>query len=343
MPILDGPDPFGVDPELDYLAEPDRDTPLWSETMFFQGWDHHQGVGFWSHIGRWPADKDLWWSQMFVYLPGGQVVVDRGFGRPTDRVGPATGNYTIRCEEPGKLWTHRYDGAGELTTSAKTARGLSGAGRIATLRMDLETTAIMPTWDLYQVISPEGQHWSSGHRQQAMRMTGRIEVDDRSWTVDGMAYRDHSTGSRDWAGWGGNVMLSLVFPSGRVVVAVVAWTQDNQPVIDMGLIYENERFEKLRSVELPVLRDLDANPRTFQAVLHRDAGESITLHGELLHSATLSFAEPNENLNGVDLDDPGNPLALFETPVRFTWPDGEIGHGNLERNYRVSDLDLSNR
>jgi hypothetical protein len=96
-------------------------------------------------------------------------------------------------------------------------------------------------------------------------------------------------------------------------------------------------------VELPVLRDLDANPRAFDATLHRDSGEAIVLNGELLHSATLSFAEPNENLNGVDLDDPGDPLALFETPVRFTWPDGEIGYGNLERNYRVSDLDLSNR
>jgi hypothetical protein len=343
MAILDGADPFGVAPELDYLSEPDRETPLWSETMFFQGWDPGQGVGFWSHVGRWPFDVDLWWSQMFVYLPDGQVVVDRSFGRPTGRIGPATGNYRIRCEEPGKRWSHHYDGAGELTSSAKTARGLSGAGRIATLRMDLDTTAIMPTWDLYKLVSAEGQSWSSGHRQQAMHMTGRIQVDDRAWSVDGMAYRDHSTGSRDWAGWGGNVMLSLVFPSGRVVVAVVTWNEQHVPGFQVGLIYENDRFEKLRAVELPVLHDLDANPRTFDAVLHRDEGAPIAISGELLHSATLSFVEPNENLNGVDLDDPTNPLALFETPVRFTWPDGEVGYGNLERNYRVSDIDLSNR
>jgi hypothetical protein len=338
MSVTESADLFAVDPELDYLAEPQRDVPLWSETMFFQGWDAEQDVGFWSHVGRWPHDLDLWWSQIFVYLPDGKVVVDRCFGRPADRTGPVLGNMRITCEEPGQRWRHAYDGAGELTTSAKTARGLSGAGRIATLQMDLELTAKMPTWDLYKLISADSENWSDTHQQQAMWMRGPITVDGRTWNVEGMAYRDHSTGPRDWAGWGGNVMLSLLFPSGRVVVGVVTWSLDQKPGFNIGLIYEKERLEILERIQLPGLDDLDANPRTFDAVLDRREGDPIAMRGEVLHSATLSFVEPNENLNGVDLNNPSDPLALFETPVRFTWPDGEVGHGNLERNYRVSAI-----
>ncbi len=336
MPFFDGENPFDVDNELDFLQPPDRTRPLWTENMFFQGWDDSAGVGFWWHAGRWPYDLELWHSHMLVYLPDGQVVTDRSFGRPRDNLGPVTGAMRVQCEEPGRRWSLRYDGAGERLPGSELNRRLAGAGRIATVQMEIEHEALMPTWDLYKMIRPKAQVWSDTHHQQALTMRGRITVDGQTWDVDGMSYRDHSTGPRDWAGFGGNAMLTVMFPSGRVIFGAITWDSDGTENLNVGYLYEGNRFETLERLTLPPLHDLDSNPWKLDATFGRDGADDIAISGVALHTAAVSFVEPNEILCGVDLSDPSDPLLLVETPVRFTWADGEIGIGNLERNYRIS-------
>ena len=47
--------------------------------------------------------------------------------------------------------------------------------------------------------------------------------------------------------------------------------------------------------------------------------------------------EPNVNINGAALFHP-DPLLLTESIVRWTWPDGDVGYGQLERDYRRTSL-----
>jgi hypothetical protein len=48
--------------------------------------------------------------------------------------------------------------------------------------------------------------------------------------------------------------------------------------------------------------------------------------------------EPNENINGVYLDTQPDPIIVTQSTVRFVAPDGEVGYGVIERDYRPSML-----
>ena len=80
--ILTGDNPFNVRPE-DYFLQPvAHDIPHWSETMYFHVWNPVQDVGVFVHVGRWPADLDLWWAQVIAMLPDGELLVDRSWAGP---------------------------------------------------------------------------------------------------------------------------------------------------------------------------------------------------------------------------------------------------------------------
>ncbi|UZF55854.1 hypothetical protein [Gordonia polyisoprenivorans] len=337
--IIKGNNPFQVHPDTDLLHPPSWSVPGWSETMFFHVWSPENGVGVFIHCGRWPADLELWWAQTIVMLPDGELLVDRSWGRAPDRRGPATGNLRVECLEPHRRWRLAFDGAGESTDLARMVSGATGAGPAVAVRFDIEITAAAPVWDMHGALGFDNLSWASFHHTQGFIARGRIHTVDQEWLIRGVAVRDHSSGARDVSRLGGLHFFVFVFPeTSRVINGLVNWQVDgtvDHRVFTDQLAGTAETGTQTRCTGLTDFRTHE--PQRMSVFITRSDG----LHefaAQRLHGYTLTFLAPNENINGVALDTEPDALVVTQSTVRVTGPDGAIGYGVIERDYRPSQL-----
>lgn len=338
--VLLGDNPFGVDPELDLLHDVAADVPGWSETMYFHVWSPASGVGAFVHTGRWPADPHLWWAQVIALLPDGTLLVDRSWGRAPDARGPATGNLRVECIEPLRHWRLRYDGAGEVTDLERMASGPAGAGPARAFSFDLDLEAAAPVWDMHAALGIDGLAWAAAHHTQGFHAAGIVRSGADEWSVDGVAHRDHSSGPRDVGRLGGLHFCVVVFPeSGRVVNGLVNWDREGRVDHRTAAIQEAGRCEVVDDIRVTGLESYATHqPRALTITVARADGSSYVLEAEWLHGYSLTFLAPNENLNGVDLRAEPDALVITQSTVRVVAPDGEVGYGVIERDYRPSQL-----
>lgn len=344
--VLTGDNPFNVVPSLDLLSEPPQDRPAWSETQFFMVWSPESEAGIWIHLGVMPGDKTLWWAQTFALLPGGQVLVDRSFGRTTDKAGPSTGNLHVRRLKPDGPWTLSFDGAGELTTTEDLSRRPAGSGVPEPFSFDIQLEPLVPVYDMHQAIAGD-LDWDLGtlHHEQGMTAKGSIRALGRLFHIDGVAVRDHSAGDRDFARFGGHVWTYIVWPESRRALGIMeAWRPRTHEVfMSLAVLFEGNRVEITPEVLVTGLNQYGGIPEIIQLSFRRADGSRINLRGEAVHNVTMTYAEPNHNLNGNWSDSSlglRDPLVADETIVRWAWTDGEIGYGHLERGFRASSLPM---
>lgn len=347
--VLRGPNPFAVDPVKDLLHPIPDGIKGWSETMYFHVWspgaEDSDAVGVFIHCGRWPDEPTLWWAQVIALLPDGQLLVDRSWGRARDERGPATGNLTVTCVTPLEHWRLAFDGAGEITDLAGMADGPSGAGPARPFRFTVDLQAAAPVWDMHAALGINGLQWAAVHHTQGFRATGTLTVGTDEWTLDGVAHRDHSSGPRDVSRLGGLHFCVLVFPrSGRVINGLVNWNIDQQVDHRTHAIFEGGataagRVEIGSSIRVTGLSDHRTHePRSMSISLTRVDGSDCTFDARWLHGYSLTFLAPNENVNGVDLRTEPDALLITQATVRVVAPDGEVGYGVIERDYRPSQL-----
>jgi hypothetical protein len=335
--VLEGDNPFDVAPELDYFQGPRADVPLWNETWFFSSWSPGSDVGIFIHAGADAADPELFYAQVIAYLPGGELVADRSWGRPESgnlTVGP----FSIATEEPLRRWRLRFDGAGERTTSDAAGRRPVGAGLAVPMSFDIEFSAAGPVWDLFKASEIPHLDWAGIHHEQNTYSRGRLSVGGTSWELDGVGFRDHSTGPRDLARLGGDRFWGFVSPTtGRGFQGIKVWNRDGELELSSAAYHVDGMLEVINgAIELTGLEDTLGNPKELELAFTRPDGEEIVAPGRILHTVTITIADPNHNINGALLE--GDPLILSESQVRFDWPDGDVFYGHLERVARLSDL-----
>lgn len=328
---------FTPDPRLDFLADIEPVTG-WSENMFFQQWDEKAGIGLFTHIGRVREDPTLWRGCIAVYLPGGQLLVQRSYGRAADDRGPQAGSLKIICETAGKRWRLLYDGVAELTHSRALGARLGGASTARPMKLDLAFEARSPTYDLFAARELGQQDFAHLHHEQAFNVVGELRFDGGVHSLSGFGFRDHSVGARNLSDFSGNTMFYASFPSGRVVQALQNFTADGGIRLRSGFLVENGVGELLDLVEAPGLTDTCGAPDAFEVHYLRN-GQPIKVTGQALHAATFTIGMPNDWSIGTDRES-DNPLIIVEQPCRVLWPDGEVGYGNLERNFRRDILEI---
>ena len=342
--IRHGDNPFAVDPSLDLLHPVQHETPHWSETHFFHVWSPEQGVGLFLHTGRWPGDLDLWWAQTIALLPDGEMLVDRSWGRAPDNRGPATGNLHLTCEEPLRSWRIRFDGAGEITNLRDMVEhGPTGAGPARAFKADIQLTAAAPVWDMGVALGApstgiDDLSWASTHFTQGFTAAGELQAGDQSWKIDGTGIRDHSSGPRDITGLGGLCFWVLVFPeAGRVVNGLVNHGRDGQVKQRVATINEGGVSETVADARCTGIDSYETHePHDMTITIGRADGTRERYEATRLHGYTLTFQEPNENINGLDLRAQPDPLVITQSTVRVVAPDGAIGYGVIERDSRPS-------
>lgn len=346
--VLTGANPFGVaEDHYAHCQTPDYSDFLWSETHFWSAWSPTDGVGFFIHAGTTPEDADLWWAQVMVYLPGGRALADISWGRSPERDGPRTGNFRAHSHKLGHFHL-TFDGAGEYTSTADMATRVVGAGHCLPFHFDVELTPAMPVWDLFAATDIGQREWGGAHHEQVHECRGSLKVAGEhggEYRLDGVSFRDHSIGHRDFSRLGGDHLFGGYFPgSGRAIQALLMWNNEGGVEIRTGSITENGEMELIGDIEFTgvehgvtrpsSLHRMTGEPLEFELTYGRISGERVVIKCEVEHNVNMSNTDPNTNLNGIELGVGDKVLLLSEAQLKLTWPDGEVGYGHLERGYR---------
>jgi hypothetical protein len=118
------------------------------------------------------------------------------------------------------------------------------------------------------------------------------------------------------------------------VQGLQTWNAAGELSLRTFYISEGGEMELMSEGFTPRADDLLGNPNDLTMKLGRASGEEIVIHGRALHNAVICMTNPNVQCNGVP-SDTSQSLLLNESPITFTWPDGEVGYGHTERGLRL--------
>jgi len=316
------------------LLEP-QPVEFFTENFWFTAYDSGNDIALMVHLGADIEDWGLWAEKVYLVLPGGdEVLLAQGDGQLATREAPAGSNLRFTCIEPFLRWHVRYDGRVELNRTADLMRGPASASRRERAEIDLDIEALTPAWIAGRGSADEArqmqeQQWGSSHYDQLFRFSGQLRYAGRSWTLDGTGFRDHSVGPRNFAPFGGHVLMAVYFPSGRAVGINAHRSVTRDVTMAAGYTISKEGRIHHGSVRsAPWLERVGPPGEPLHFEIETDEG-IVTIEGETLRNVWLTLQVPNGIAFGVDLANPER-INVCEAHSRLTW-DGEDGLGICER------------
>jgi hypothetical protein len=316
--------PQGLEPEREFPAQSYPDNiPLWTENYCFVAYDPTSQVGLWTHLGRAPFDSTLWRELSIVYLPDGDRLVNKGYGRSETPRGPGGATMTFRCVEPFRRWRINRDGGSVRTTVDRLYHGMVTDQRHERVGFDLTLECTGGVWDWGEV--EDAHKWGKLHYEQLVGVKGTITVGGEAIPFNGQGLRDHTSGARDFTVFSSHIWSWANFPSGRGFI-LLHLVVDGQ-YLTRAVIQEAGVLTTVDLHNSPVLSDRSqhADPYVLELGEHR-------VTAEILHPFPNGFDGPNDICIGYD---PAvTATANFENLSRFEW-DAEIGYGHTERSLKL--------
>jgi hypothetical protein len=306
----------------------------WNESRYVDFWDARQRVGGWLRIGVRPNEGYAEMS-VCVHLPDARVAftfqrspisgnVLAGGGQEWDVVEPFALNRIRYCgealllEDPWLLTDPKRAYAVSPRTSCQLDLAAASQGLKAVMGADQD--------DVDRIFLP-GQ--ADFHYQHLARTTGRVQLGDDVWEVDGRGGKDHSWGPRNWHAkrylrW---LICSVDDDSGFMLVRAVGadkrtrsghvWDGGEFYVVDdfaMRNTYADGPHHQLLSVE----------------VLMRAAGRTWTASGRPQSWVPLRHRQ-SDGQGGEAI------LRIVKSPTEWTWDDGRSGAGHCEYHDLLED------
>ncbi|HVW32840.1 MAG TPA: hypothetical protein VHL53_09910 [Acidimicrobiia bacterium] len=313
-----------MDDRSEFPAQEWPDVPRWTENYCYVAYDPTTELGLWTHLGRAPFDPTLWRELSLVFLPSGERLVNKGYGRTETARGPGAATLAFECVEPWKRWRTRRDGASIRTTALALDAGMLSDRAHERVAFDLDWEDRGPLWDWGEV---EAAHsWGRLHYEQLATVAGHVTVGGSTVPFSGAGIRDHTRGPRDFRSVERHIWAWGNFPSGRgfMLLGVNAAGQ----ALTRAVTVEGDELIPRTLTGPPMLasRADAAEPYRLQLDGHR-------ISAEILHVLPGGFDGPNDICLGFD---PAvTATANFEAFTRFEW-DGEVGYGLTERSVRRS-------
>jgi hypothetical protein len=325
--------PVETDPRVDELYLPDPLPPEYSENLIMMGYDAASECGFFWHWSRMHSDPDLWEGLITIYLPGGELLVERAFGTQGNNVDVAdSGHCSFTVEQPLQRWHARFDGNAARTTTDAAASGLVADSGTVRLTADLLFDGVSPVFSAG--VAMDNQDWGDGHLEQGGRVTGEITIDGRRVAIDCLAFRDHTWGRRNYEGLDRHAWCYGFFPSGRIFLVLEA-VHDPDEYAQFGWVAQDGKMVLAKPRQTPDLEDPAGAPRRFTIALESSLGD-MSVEVEMLHAMSFHLKAPLEMPLGTDWSSPRNTINV-EGPTVCEW-NGERGYGWIERTSRVSRM-----
>ena len=310
--------------EMEFPAPHWPDVPLWTENYCYVCYDPAAEIGIWTHLGRAPFDPTLWRELSMIFLPTGERLVYKGYGRTGTERGPGAATLSYECVEPWNRWRSQRDGAAIRTTAKELDTGMLFDRAHERAAFDLTWDGASPIWDWGEVEDAHG--WGKLHYEQLCGVRGTVTVGGQEIPFSGTGLRDHTRGPRDFRVVAAHLWSWASFPSGRgfVVLHVVV----DGAVLTRAVTLEDGVLVPRTLHNSPVLRSRaeSTDPYVLELDGHR-------IGAEVLHLLPNGFEGPNDICLGYD---PAvTTTANFEGFSRFEW-DGEVGYGLTERSVRLA-------
>jgi hypothetical protein len=300
-----------------------------SENFWLTAYDRDNQIGIWTHLGRTSWDPYLWREIVVVYLPSGDFLLSKCFGRHETRLGPGAATLSMTFTEPWNSGVVTMDGAAVQVSREEAQRGRCGEGEHLPVHFELSWNAFGPPWVLHQK-ELDGQSWADCHYEQLLTVDGTLTYGDQHLQIRATGMRDHSRGARDLLGIPRHTDVNCVLrDSGRGFLAVELPLDgggiSRAVIIDDGRLVDAELVRNTA-----MLSSVDGAEEPFELEL-RWAGGQSTIHAEIVQNMPMGFVGQSEFILGLD-----RHIAytvLNEAFVRFTW-DGEVAYGLVERSFR---------
>lgn len=305
------------------LSDPPAE-PLWTENFCFVTVDPETRIGIYSHLGRTAFNRALWRELVAVAMPDGTLLLAKNYGTLADQHVPGGGMLRYRCDIPWQRWRAQFDGAAIRTSRAALESSFLSDGVRTPLEFDLEYEAVAPIWDLSADMHE--QSWGDGHYEQFCRVHGVLVVDGKPTPFNGHGLRDHTRGSRDYAGIERFIWTHGVFPDGSGFIALDVKVGDD--LLSRAALIQRGAIAETPVSSMPVLTREQPDP--FSPVEFSLDGALVA--GKVFESVPAALIAPNEVLFGHSAEYATH--RLFEGFTRFEWK-GQVGWGLTERAFRT--------
>lgn len=343
----------------DSLINPDNNVPEqerpfppaliagWTEHYAFFSFDTGSETGLFIHMSRVPDDPAIWRGTLQIYLPDGELLVAKYFGRDGTPDGPGAGALRISCEIPFRRFVAEFNGIAHRTTRQAITSGVMSdcPGELVNLKVMFEAAG--PIQGKQAVM--ENRVDGSFHTEQIGTSKGSISVAGKTLSVAGLGVRDHSAGVRHYGKVVSHMWLHGLFPSGLSFSVFVYRTVGN-PEYKAASIFRGdgstlEYVQILEHPEYPDLTDelgkfmsdpvLDPRYRRSHITLKTSRGP-LRIDFELLHTHAITYLDPCDELNGTEWKRPDG-VQMCDAPS-IIHCNGERGTGLFERSGRIRVL-----
>jgi hypothetical protein len=320
-----------TNPELDLIRTSIPDgKPDWTENI---AWDLHDpvaGISLYGHLGRLQPDRTIWEGLSLIYLPDGDMLLNRSLGASLAEA--RNGEYHYRPVVPGKLWQFTFDGVAQRVKPNDLRTRALGDDPFERVSYNLIFEGIQPLFNMHGTTSVD-QHM---HLEQGGRLTGAFCIQGQRIEVNCTAYRDHSVSERTFTTLDTETWAHCAFPSGKVFSMLEVRRGERQ--IAKGQVYRNGNLQGIEPSNFPVLETTEGSPHQGEIHFNLPSGGA-----EKLQWKTTGQFIPFNLLRPVGMRPGVDPLmkdgmVAVQCPAVFEW-EGERGYGWMERTRPLAQLD----
>ncbi len=277
-------------PEDDY-THPLGEEPNFNESMYFNFFDPAQSIGGFVRLGN-RANEGRAEMTVCIYLANGRVLFN--FKRAPIDSNDAfdAGGMKFEVIEPTERLRTTYNGR---VSDLEDARAMSDPAQAfknsprRELVLDLEHRACGPMYGgskdhSEEKLEAEAQ-FAKAHYEQHMHVTGTLEIDGETITIDGYGLRDHSWGPRHWQAIESYEWLTMNFgPDFGAMVSIVRRDADNQK--QGGVLVRNGEMTLIKSAQIEgeFEDETDGNALYHTGVnvtLETQDGETLEIRGDV--------------------------------------------------------------
>jgi hypothetical protein len=298
------------------------DKPDWTENICWTMHDPDTGICLYGHMGRMQPDRSMWEGLSLVYLPDGDVLVNRSLGLNVSRA--RNGEYECTPLVTNRVWEYRFEGTMQRADAqVLRTRPIADEPSVA-VSYHLVYDAVQPIYNMHD----SGLESERMHLEQGAVVQGYFDIGGRRIEVNCTGYRDHSVSRRTFKTLDSETWAHCTFPSGKTFSLLQVSRQEVQ--ILKGQVFENGEMQIATGDSYPDLLDTAGNPHSGIIRLQTDARQ-LEIGCEVVDSRFVPFnlLPPTGLRPGVKLSDPELMVAV-QCPARYTWA-GEAGYGWLER------------